>query len=146
MRPTIETRAWPGALNRVYDSALAVPQCRFVIGAAGMPRNESQQEFQQWKSEMSKLATLPNVHCKVGGLGMFMHDWTVDRLRPWVLTMIELFTPKRVMFGTNWPLDATYASYLMTVDAYRIILADAKFSRDDQTLMLCKNAESFYSI
>ena len=50
------------------------------------------------------------------------------------------------MFGTNWPVDATYASYLMTVDAYRQILAEAGFSRADQTRMLKDNAEAFYRI
>lgn len=141
-----ETRAWPGRLMRCHASARAVPEAAFIVGASGMPMSDSAEEFAVWKRQMTALAELPNVRCKVGGLGMVQHHWTVDSIRPWVLTMIELFGVERTLFGTNWPVDATYASYLMTVDAYRTILAEAGFSREDQTRLLKGNAEAFYRI
>jgi predicted TIM-barrel fold metal-dependent hydrolase len=141
-----ETRAWPGQLLRARASAVAVPEASFVVGASGMPMSQSRDEFDLWRRELSALAELPNVHCKVGGLGMVQHRWTVESIRPWVLSMVELFGPERVMFGTNWPVDAVYASYLMTVDGYRQILAEGGFGRDDSARMLCTNAEDFYRI
>ena len=60
--------------------------------------------------------------------------------------MIELFGVERTIFGTNWPVDAVYASYLETVDAYRRIIAEAGFSRAEQTRLLKDNAEAFYRI
>lgn len=141
-----ETRAWPGRLPRCEVSARSVPEATFIVGAAGMPMAETDDERARWRREMAALAALPNVHAKVGGLGMLMHDWTVDRLRPWVLDIIERFGVERTIFGTNWPVDATYASYIETVDAYRRILAEAGFSRADQVRMLKENAESFYRI
>ena len=78
--------------------------------------------------------------------GTFMPDPEVDSIRPWVLTMIELFGVERTIFGTNWPVDATYASYLETVDAYRRVIAEAGLSRADQTRPLKDNAEAFYRI
>lgn len=141
-----ETRAWPGRLGRARASAVAVPEASFVVGASGMPMSNTSDEFDLWRNELATLAELPNVHCKVGGLGMVQHRWTVESIRPWVLTMVELFGCDRVMFGTNWPVDAVYASYLMTVDGYRQILAEAGFGRDDTTRMLCTNAEAFYRI
>ena len=111
-----EIRAWPGALGHAHASAVAVPEVSFVVGASGMPMSESPDEFDLWSRELAALASLPNVCCKIGGLGMVQHRWTVESIRPWVLTMIELFGPERIMFGTNWPVDAVYASYLMTVD------------------------------
>ena len=50
------------------------------------------------------------------------------------------------MFGTNWPVDILYATYLEQTDAYRTILAEAGFSRSDQEDMLYRNAERFYRI
>ena len=44
-----------------------------------------------------------------------------DSIRPWVLHMIEAFGPDRIMFGTNWPVDILYATYLEQTDAYRRI-------------------------
>ena len=75
------------------------------------------------------------------------HRWTVESIRPWVLSMVELFGPGNgSMFGTNWPVDAVYASYLMTVNADRQILAEGGFGRDACARMLCTNAEDFYRI
>lgn len=141
-----ETRAWPGRLPRCEVSARAVPEATFIVGAAGMPMAQTPEAFAQWKREMAALAALPNVHCKVGGLGMLIHDWTVEAFRPWILTMIELFGVERTIFGTNWPVDAVYASYLETVDAYRRIIAEAGLSRAEQTRLLKDNAEAFYRI
>ena len=141
-----ETRAWPGRLMRCHASAVAVPDATFIVGASGMPMSDSAEEFTRWRREMAALAELPNVHCKVGGLGMVQHHWTVDSIRPWVLAMIELFGTERTIFGTNWPVDATYASYLMTVDAYRQIIVEAGFNREEQTRMLGSNAEALYRI
>ncbi len=93
-----------------------------------------------------RCAELPNTVCKISGLGMADHRWTVESIRPWVLACIELFGADRCMFGTNWPVDAVYASYLMTVDAYRTIVADAGFDRDDQARLLSGNARGFYRI
>jgi predicted TIM-barrel fold metal-dependent hydrolase len=50
------------------------------------------------------------------------------------------------MFGTNWPVDIIYSSYLRQVDAYRVILAREGFSRADQEKILFRNAERLYQI
>ena len=49
-----------------------------------------------------------------------------------------------VMFGTNWPVDVLFSSYLRQVDAYRWIIARAGFSREEQEAMLFRNAERCY--
>ena len=50
------------------------------------------------------------------------------------------------MFGTNWPVDILYATYLEQTDAYRTIIAEAGFSREEQEGMLYRNAERLYRI
>ncbi len=80
------------------------------------------------------------------GFGMADNHWTIESIRPWVLHCIDAFGPQRTMFGTNWPVDVLYATYLEQTDAYRTILAEAGFSRADQEDMLHKNAERFYRI
>jgi len=52
----------------------------------------------------------------------------------------------RCMFGTNRPVDSLFASYFERVDSYRILLAAAGFSREDQKKLLLSNAERFYNI
>jgi predicted TIM-barrel fold metal-dependent hydrolase len=143
---SFEIRSWPGTFDRALASARAVPELSFVVGNSGMPMSDSAEEQALWRRELAALAALPNVHCKIGGLGMVQHAWTVDSIRPWVLGLVELFGVERCMFGSNWPVDAVYASYLMTVDAVRLILAEAGLTIEETRRILGTNAERFYRL
>ena len=99
-----------------------------------------------WGAQLTELASAPNVACKISGMGMSDHDWTADSIRESVLRCIDAFGLERSMFGTNWPVDILYATYHEQVDAYRIILADAGFSVDQQHALLHGNAERLYAI
>lgn len=143
---SFEIRSWPGTFDRALASARAVPELRFVVGNSGMPMSDSADESALWRRELAMLAALPNVHCKLGGLGMVQHAWTVESIRPWILGLLELFGVERCMFGSNWPVDAVYASYQMTVDAVRLILADAGLGPEETRRVLGANAERFYRL
>ena len=99
-----------------------------------------------WRQEISAFAELPNVACKVSGLGRFDRYWTVESLRPWVLYAIEAFGVDRVVFGSNWPVDLLFTPYVEQVDAYRQIIADAGLNTADQARLLHSNAERLYQI
>ncbi len=143
---SFESRAWPGPLADVAITARAVPELTIVVGSTGMPLERGAEYFAWWRREMADLAELPNTVCKVSGLGMADHRWTVASIRPWVEACIELFGPTRCMFGSNWPVDAVYASYLMTIDALRTIVADAGLRRTDQESLLSGTARVTYRI
>lgn len=141
-----ELNASPGKLLNGRAVAAAHPGVAVILGHAGFPVQRDDDYFQQWKSEISQLAEVEHVAAKVSGFGMADNHWTIESIRPWVLHMIEAFGPNRIMFGTNWPVDILYATYLEQVDAYRSIIAEAGFSRDEQEDMLYRNAERFYRI
>jgi predicted TIM-barrel fold metal-dependent hydrolase len=61
-----------------------------------------------------------------------------------VLSTIEIFGDDRCMFGTNWPVDKLFSSYVDLVAAYTEIIAD--FSRDEQEQLFSRNAERYYRI
>ena len=141
-----ELNASPGKLLSGRDVAKAYPDIQVILGHAGFPVQRDDEYFGQWKSEMTALGEAENVACKVSGFGMADNHWTIDSIRPWVLHCIEAFGPERIMFGTNWPVDILYATYLEQTDAYRRIIAEAGFSREEQEAMLYRNAERFYRI
>jgi predicted TIM-barrel fold metal-dependent hydrolase len=141
-----ELNASPGKLLSGRDVAAANPDVQVILGHAGFPVQRDDDYFRQWQSEISELAKVDHVAAKVSGFGMADNHWTIDSIRKWVLHMIEAFGPDRIMFGTNWPVDILYATYLEQTDAYRLILAEAGFSREEQEAMLSKNAERFYRI
>ena len=141
-----ELNASPGKLISGRDVALAFPDIQVILGHAGFPSQRSGAYLETWKAEISALAKAPNVACKMSGFAMADHDWTIASIRPLVLHCIEAFGVERSMFGTNWPVDQPYSSYLRQVDAYRLILAREGFSRADQERMLYLNAERYYRI
>jgi predicted TIM-barrel fold metal-dependent hydrolase len=141
-----ELNASPGKLLNGRAVAAANPDIQVILGHAGFPVQRDDDYFQLWKSEISQLAEVEHVSAKVSGFGMADNHWTIDSIRPWVLHMIEAFGPDRIMFGTNWPVDILYATYLEQTDAYRVILAEAGFSRDEQVAMLSGNAARLYRI
>jgi predicted TIM-barrel fold metal-dependent hydrolase len=141
-----ELNGSPGALLKGRDTAVATPDLQVILGHAGFPTQRDDEYFRWWSSEISALAEAENVACKVSGLGMVDHDWTIESIRPWVLHCIEAFGTDRVMFGTNWPVDILYSTYLEQVDAYRVIVSEAGFSREEQEKVLYQNSERFYRI
>jgi predicted TIM-barrel fold metal-dependent hydrolase len=141
-----ELNASPGKLLSGLDTAAATPNVQVILGHAGLPMRRDADYFSQWMSEISLLAEVENVACKISGLGMGDNRWTIESIRPWVLHCIDAFGVDRSMFGTNWPVDILYGTYLEQVDAYRVIIAQAGFSKDDQAKMLNRNAERFYRI
>ena len=136
----------PDLLAEGRGAAAAFPETRMILGHCGNPTARTRAYFERWSAGITALAAQPNVACKVSGLGMVDHAWTIDSITPWVLHCIEAFGPDRVMFGTNWPVDVVYSSYLRQVDAYRWILARAGFSADEQHAMLHGNAERLYGL
>ena len=104
----------------------------------------SQEYFANWRRAMRELAQSQNVYVKVSGLGMIDRSWTVESLRPWVLECIEAFSPERVMFGTNWPLDRLASSYPDLINAYDALIAG--FEPADKEAMFAGNAERVFRI
>jgi predicted TIM-barrel fold metal-dependent hydrolase len=71
-------------------------------------------------------------------------NWTVESLRPWVSTCIELFGVDRAFFGTNWPVDRLFSSYTDVIDAYAALISD--YSEAEQTALFSGNAERIFKI
>lgn len=133
-----------GELASGRAMAAARQDLQVILCHTGDPQRRDDDYFRRWRREMHALADCPNVACKISGLGMGDHAWTIERIRPWVLETIDAFGTERAMFGTNWPVDSLYGSYLDQVGAYRTIIAQAGFGHGEQAAMLHGNAERLY--
>lgn len=131
-------------MRKAHKLAAQFPDGRIVLGHCGFPKERTIAYFHHWRKELFHLATAPNVACKLSGLLMVDHAWSVDSIRPWIETCIEAFGPERCMFGTNWPLDGLYSDYTTLVTAYRTITAD--FSASERQALFRKSAENWYRI
>ena len=131
-------------MNKLRDLANKFPNTIIVVDHTGSPTERTKDYFEKWKAGLAVAATCDNIRWKISGLGMGDHNWTADRIRPYVLQSIETFGVDRCFFGTNWPVDWLWSSYGTVVDAYTEIIAD--FSHDEQVALFSKNAEVLYQI
>ena len=118
-----------------------VPDLRVALCHAGSPSDHSRDAMANWERGLDRLAELPQVVCKLSGLGMFYHGWESDEFQPAVEACLNRFGPDRCMFGSNFPVDFLQASYAKNASAYFKIVPpewhDAVFR---------KTAEKFYQI
>jgi L-fuconolactonase len=70
-----------------------------------------------WRAQISAIAALPNVSCKLSGLVTEAGTASADpsRFAPAVAHLLAAFGPARLLFGSDWPvmkLASTYAGWL----------------------------------
>ena len=131
-------------MEKLRDLANRFPNITIVVDHTGLPEERTPEYFDNWRRGAAIAASCDNIRWKISGLAMGDHDWTVDSIRPYVLTSIETFGVDRCFFATNWPVDWLWSSYDAVVDAYTEIVSD--FSPDEQAALFSKNAEELYRI
>ena len=117
------------------------PETKIALCHAGSPHDRSAYGLRYWAQELMHLSVLPHVTCKLSGLGMFEHDWTADSIKPIVEICLEQFGPKRVMFGSNFPVDKLYSDYEQIASTYGRLIPESLHQS-----VFHSAASQFYSI
>jgi len=131
-------------MEKLVDLATSFPNIIIILDHAGNPEYRTEEYFNNWKSEMTKISKMDNIICKISGLGMSDHNWTIESITPYVETCLELFGISRTIFATNWPVDGLYSDYSKVINAYKEI---TKFlSLSEQEAFFYKNSENIYDI
>ncbi|MEO0436957.1 MAG: amidohydrolase family protein [Pseudomonadota bacterium] len=141
---TFDLQLIPQQMQRTYALLRRIPDLSVALCHCGSPWEQSGEGFRVWKAGLSALAELPNLVCKVSGVGMFDPNWSQASLEPIVATVIETFGPGRVMLGSNFPVDKLYRGYEELWGAYAQLIAS--YSELEQTQMCSRTAERFYRI
>jgi L-fuconolactonase len=112
-------------LPSVARAAAALLDAPFVLDHLGKPRVAAGTDgLREWRAAITPVAACPNVVAKLSGLVAEADwaRWTVEDLRPFVHTAIELFGTDRLMYGSDWPVCELAASYEEVMDAMVDIL------------------------
>jgi L-fuconolactonase len=69
--------------------------------------------FSPWRENIRELARRSNVYCKVSGMvtEADWHTWSDNVVSPYIEAVVEVFTPNRLMFGSDWPVMTLASSY-----------------------------------
>ncbi|HET7112600.1 MAG TPA: amidohydrolase family protein, partial [Pyrinomonadaceae bacterium] len=135
----------PRHLRNVRTVAEKCADLRLVIDHLAKPRI-AEREFDEWAKEIEPLAAYPNVYCKLSGLvtEASWSSWTTDDLRPYVEYALELFGPRRLMFGSDHPVCLLAAPYERVLESFKAVLEHV--SDDDRDLIFRENARTFYRL
>jgi L-fuconolactonase len=99
-----------------------------------------------WRENISELARRSNVYCKLSGM-VTEADWTSwqdEDLAPYIEVVLEAFGPRRLMFGSDWPVCTLAASYQRWADT--VTKAIERFSADEQASILAGSAIEAYTL
>lgn len=134
----------PQQMTRILRVLRQVPELRVALCHCGSPWEQDREGLDQWRNGLRQLAELENISCKVSGLGMFNPQWRPEDLFPLILDVIEIFSPSRVMFGSNFPVDKLYNSYQALWETYEKSISG--FTEAEQQQMFYQTAADFYRI
>ena len=99
-----------------------------------------------WKENLVELARRQNVYCKLSGLVTEANwrTWSCEDLRPYVDIVLEAFQPKRVMFGSDWPLVTLASSYKRWSDTVQAWIS--QFSPTEREWVRWRSAQEAYAL
>ena len=138
------------------------PQTPIVLdhvgGAIGLGPYAGKRDevFTAWSGKIDELAACPNVHVKLGGLGMRLFGFDSSRAmppsseqlaaawRPYIETCIAAFGPERAMFESNFPVDKGSGGYAALWNAFKRIAAGC--SAAEKAALFAGTATKFYRL
>ncbi|HZZ88599.1 MAG TPA: amidohydrolase family protein [Caulobacteraceae bacterium] len=130
-------------LPDLIDLAKAHPDIPVVLDHVGTPlgiasyEGRREERFGVWRDNIRRLAELPHVNVKLGGLAMafcnfpsFLSDppapstQLAAEWKPYLETCIEAFGPSRCMFESNFPVDLGSCDYATLWNAFKVFAKD----------------------
>jgi L-fuconolactonase len=126
------------------------------LGIAGY-QGKREERYPIWRGNIAKLASLPNVCVKLGGLAMAFCNFPsflqspaasstqlAGEWRPYIESCIELFGANRCMFESNFPVDMGSCTYPVLWNAFKILAKN--YSADEKTALFSGTAQRVYRL
>ncbi len=150
-------------LSELIELADAFPNTPIVLDHVGGPigvaewKPKRAEVLAHWERDLRALAARPNVHVKVGGMGMTVFGFgfedadqppTASELarawQPYIDLCVEAFGTRRCMFESNFPVDKQSCSYVELWNAFK--LATRGLSQDERSDLFYRTACRTYRL
>jgi L-fuconolactonase len=134
--------ALPRHLPRLLQVIDRHPDLQFVLDHCAKPRLATG-EIADWQRDIALLAQRPNIVCKLSGLATeAAPDWQTADLRQAVDHVVKCFGPRRLLWGSDWPVVNLAGGYAKWFAAAEALLAD--LSPNDKTDIFGGTASRIY--
>jgi L-fuconolactonase len=135
----------PPQLPAAVELSRRLPGLRLVLDHAGKPDLASG-DLEGWSRDLRALARSDHVVCKVSGLVTEADHqrWSLADLRPAWDTVLDAFGPRRLLFGSDWPVCLLAASW----ERWAATIAEliAPLSPDEADAVLRSTATATYRL
>jgi L-fuconolactonase len=93
------------------------PNQVFILDHIAKPRIKDHL-LSPWREHMRDLARRENVYCKLSGMvtEADWSAWTERDIQPFIEVVLECFGPRRVMFGSDWPVALVACTYTRWIE------------------------------
>ncbi|MFV1441953.1 amidohydrolase family protein [Phaeobacter sp. JH20_36] len=101
---TFDALVMPRHLGHLCEFLKKYPNLRVVIDHGAKPEIH-QGHFDGWAADMTLIAKSSQAFCKLSGLTTEAGpDWRPDDISDYIEKILQVFTPARVLFGSDWPV------------------------------------------
>lgn len=137
----------PGDLPYISQYAALVPGLTVVLNHFGGPGRTSVQEgtMEHWQQQISRIAALPNVICKISGTITLAEGFYPEKLMKYAAHLFEAFGSKRLLFGSDWPVALLGGSYGEVVQLFELLLPSG-LTEEERDAIRFRNARSVYRL
>ncbi len=142
---TYDLLLFPRHLERAIKLVEKFPRQRFVLDHLGKPMIKAG-IMEPWKSDITRLAAMPNVWCKLSGMVTEADhkQWQYKDLLPYMEVALDSFGPERIMLGSDWPVCKLAGEYSEVVKIVQEFIEALKLR--DKERILYQNAIDCYQL
>ncbi|WP_062105909.1 amidohydrolase family protein [Bacillus niameyensis] len=142
----IDILIYPKHLPHIVELLEEFPTLRAVIDHCAKP-NIKDRQWDEWAKGMEKISQFDSVMCKLSGLVTEAdhQTWNLEDFRPYIENIFNCFGPKRVMFGSDWPVCLLAASYDEVMEILQKNIP-ANITDQEKELLFGGNAKKFYKL
>ena len=142
---TYDILIYPKHLKYALKFVEKFPEQKFIIDHLAKPFIKTG-AIAEWKKDLAPFAGYNQVYCKMAGLvteADWQH-WTLADFTPYVKTVLDIFGSDRVVFGTDWPVCLTGASYAQVCAI--MDSASSFLGESDKAKLWGANCARFYNL
>ncbi len=121
------------------------PNQVFILDHVAKPRIKDS-ILAPWDRNMREMAKRQNVYCKLSGMVTEADPkrWTAEDLQPYIDLVLAAFGPRRIMYGSDWPVMLLAGDYVKWYGT--VTNAIAKLSKAEQDRIMGGTAAEAYGI
>jgi L-fuconolactonase len=129
-------------LDEVIELVRRTPDVQFVLDHVGKPQIGA--DPSRWRLQIAKLAAQRNIVCKLSGLmtEIVSGPTGVEAVEPFLAHALAEFGPDRCLFGSDWPVMTTAATYSEWLD----LVIGLVPGEDERRAVMAGTAERVYEL